>query len=307
MCGGGGSSYKAPSPQEEAESRIWEQQQLQLMQQEQANQSQLAAEIAANKAALQAPIDLDNAYQSAYDRSASSLQLAGLNPADYDAQIRQQLDMIQSGVPQGATNPGTYFAGDIGSSIMANALQQQQANTLSQLNSRYAPGWTDTAIGGTADDAFIEDILNSQYGTAETSLQRALDRGNLTDVGYQAALGELGNQRTASMGDLQTIGGGILSGYRDSIGSLADQGFASSQYSTLQNPFDLQGLESRIGEKTTNDLRSNVGGRQFFDIGSLVNAGGAAQGAGNSASIATLMGNEADKQKQRGLGSQGVF
>lgn len=282
--------------------------------QTQQDAANLAAEIEANRAQFQAPIDLNNAYNNAYNTGMTSIELAGLNPNLYSSQLENQLNMIRSQVPQGAQNVGSYFAGDIGQNVLAQALANQQNQTLSTMNMTYAPGWADAAIADTADDAFINDILGSQYDDAMLGLQRSMDRGTLNQTGYDAALGALGDQRSAAMGDLQNIGGGILSGYRNSLNSLADQGWAASQYGTLANPFDVGGLTDRINTRGESllgglegDLRSNVGGRQFFDMGSLVNKGGAAQGATNSASIATLLGNQQDKQKQRGLGSQGVF
>ena len=317
MCpggGGGGSAPAAMTPEEEF--------QLFKLQEDYLLEQRLAQEERERIAALEQDrtdtqeflVSRDAAYDNAYNTAMQDLVTKGLDPSVYEAQITNELDKVFASIPDNDPAPKTYF-GDTSGTVLEDSLQQLLDDTYNQFNSNFGPGFAEQYIPNTADDQFITDFLNDQFGVGETQVQRQVDRGTLNPTGQEGALAALAKQRSAALGTLQDIGGGLLSGFRSDLEGRAADASTAIGISTLQNPFDVRGFQSGINTTAQEHLAglsdkfaANLGDRNFVDIGSLINAGGTAQGPQNIAGLSgVLADNEKERAKQRGLGSQGVF
>lgn len=205
----------------------------------------------------------------------------------------------------------------------ANAEQQRQLDlyksrdtNLSKLSSLYGPGYEKTAIGDTFDDDLISQIVQEQYDNAMKPLQMNRQRGALNDVGFTAATDALNKQKQAAISRANTLGGSVLQGYRDSIGGIYNDATSKIGMMSAPGDFDFTGVQSGIDAIINNargslegDIRSTLGGENFFDTGALINTGGQAQGAINTRrpNWDTLTSYSRKNLNNRGLGTTGVF
>lgn len=177
----------------------------------------------------------------------------------------------------------------------------------------------------TADDQYINQMLDQSYNDALQWITRASARGQLTDLGKQRAMSELGNQRTAANTRLQTIGGDILNTNRMELSDLMSNiGDQITNFRNTGQKFDLTSALSNL-QNRSNTLTSNLQGsllnavdtNSLFTPQKAINRGGGAQGGINPAFAtgdninSSLSGALADANKRRAqtrqLGSSGPF
>lgn len=244
---------------------------------------------------------------------------AGLDPAAYDQRILNALDLQQSAFVPGGT---TTFSNDTGKNVLADVRKQKVRDYNNAVNA-YAPeGFETGAFADTADDNIINSILGSQYDDATAAITRARDRGTLNDVGYKYAMDNLGTTKSAANARLQSLGGGVLSGYRTQLGDIAKNartGASSWDFGDTYDPntykTSIENKKASLGGLLEGDVRNAVGGEQFFDWNALIQKGGIGQGSTNtglgSMDDGTLLGaisqRKKDEETTRGLGTQGAF
>ena len=319
MCGGGGSSVKAPDPMQQARAdiqRLQEEHRLRQqaeaearqyqMQQEQQQRAQFGEALGANR-------------NNAYGNITNEFTRRGLNPQEYEDRINAALDLEQQGMTFG-TGRNT-FDSSISNKILDDIRNEKVRGYQSTVNEFAPEGFADQVFGSTADDAVIQAILGEQYGTASDSILRARDRGTLNDQGFQYSMSNLDQQRKAAEARLQQMGGGVLEGYRNDLRGVADNARTGAGGWDFGDTFDpdfyrtqIEGKQGELGGRLEGDIRNAIGGEQFFNISDLIQKGGVGQGAQNTgmgSQSGGLLAAFSDRKKQeeqdRGLGTQGSF
>jgi len=262
--------------------------------------------------------NITNAITGARDRAYQDIAGRGLNADDFSSDIDRMLNSIRGQVPQLDTNPGSYFANqDIADLVLNNATTNRRTQYGNQVNNLFGNDFANQKVASTADDDLINSILGDQYNTALEQVQRAFERGTINDQGFQTAMNALNNQKTTASANLQQTGGGLLQAIRDSLSGVGNEARNAASNYQLGTTFDPNSYVSRadsiynegIGGLEGN-LRNAIGGQQFFDVGSILNQGRTAQGTANNSNRAlfdAFAADQKDKDKQRGLGTQGVF
>lgn len=188
---------------------------------------------------------------------------------------------------------------------------------LAAVNSQFAPGSEYSAVPASLLDDTISQILAEQQGAATDYLNRGLARGIYNDVGYNAGQQMLADDASVGRSDLATLGTGVIDKYRTEIGDVANKAYQAASGFEPGLSFSLDpyiGEYNRIKQNATQnaggDLRSVLGGKNYFDFSGLTNRAGQAQGAVNlrDADVATALAERKRKNSlSRGLGSQGAF
>lgn len=196
-------------------------------------------------------------------------------------------------------------------------LEQLRKQFLGEAGQRFGYNYSRDLVPDNLLDDTISSILSEQRGGAQQYLDRGKARGIYNDVGYGAGLAKIGTSAEAGRSQLGTAGQDILNKYRtqadkvreDAYGGIS--GLLDGQQFSLE-PYATAG--SAVGERARSfaggDLRSTIGGQNFFDFGGLTNAAGQAQGAQNlrDTDVATALAERRRRASQgRGLGSQGDF
>lgn len=196
-------------------------------------------------------------------------------------------------------------------------LEQKRAQFLNQASQGFGYNYGRNLIPDNSLDDTINSILGEQKGQAQTYLDRGKARGIYNDVGYNAGQNKINTQSQAGGSQLASLGTDVLNKYRTQANKVRDDAYGS--ISGLMDGQDFS-LDPYFGEgnaiKNTEqrnapgDLRTALGGQNFFDFQGLTNAAGQAQGALNlrDADVATALAARKEREAQgRGLGSTGAF
>lgn len=291
--------------------------QLEQMRQAEAARVQAAADAKTAQNRTDFTNNLSKATAAAKNTGRDYFSSIGLSPDSNASLIDSIINDAKLKVPDLDTNPGQYFTSDAFASGLDNAQKAKRANLNSKVNSTFTPGFEKSLISDSADDAIIDSILNSQRDTALQSLDYNKNRGILNDTGYAAALRELTGQENAGRSTLNSIGQGILSKDRDNALSFrTDAGTAASNFVYGSADPDIAGYYTSAKNKASSDLsdldgaiRASLGSTNLFDVPTLLQKGGAAQGPINAVTPETAAAPFDPKKSaaKRGLGSTGVF
>lgn len=262
--------------------------------------------------------NLSSAVEGARARTLQDISGRGLDANMFTSEIDQMLNSIRGQVPQLDNNPGSYFANqNIADIVLGNATTNRRTQYSNQINNMFGNDFANQRVASTADDSYIDSILGEQYNPALEQIQRAFERGTVNEQGFQTAMNSLNNQRTTAAANLQQTGGGLLQSIRDSLSGVGNEARNAASNYQLGTTFDPTSYQSRADtifnegmSGLEGNLRNAIGGQQFFDIGSILNQGRTAQGTANNNNRALFDAFQADEQnknKQRGLGTQGVF
>ncbi|NJL53758.1 hypothetical protein HC928_00535 [bacterium] len=274
MCGGKGGSAPAPvDPMREAEAQMaLAAQQAELARQAE-EQRRIAEEAERVRVQQQRDADLSAAFSGALN--SANMRASDLGLSDFDP--NRYLDPIRSSIPSTATSFDQYF----GPSAIDNMFNQHQQSLRTQyenqLRSQLPYGFESTHFPDTADDPYIDAILNEQYGDALTSLTGAREQGLLSRFGFDDATRRLDTQKTGAQSQLQTLGGGVLSGYRGALSDIGNTAYGQARNFNLGQQFDPDYYAKQVQDKASSfssnlegDLRSAVGGTPLFDINSII-------------------------------------
>ena len=256
----------------------------------------------------------------------------GLDPAKYDAQIAAAINTAGQGVVDLAPNPSASYSPNLGANIIADLNSGIQNQATSAITNEFSPTYSQDNINSSWLPTATSSILSSQFDPLSAQLDNAQKRGTLNDAGYAAAQAALSKDKTTAQSTVNTLGSNILASDRTALDSYitgAKNTAGGLNVSTAAN-FDptsyTEGASSLVGQDQANfagDLGNAVGSTSFADINSLLNAGGAAQGATdpsatNPVGIAAPGGaaggvsdayiaQQALASQKRGLGTQGAF
>lgn len=258
--------------------------------------------------------NLSNAVTGARGTGNTILANRGLDSSVYGSVINTAINDEMARVPRGDPNPANYFTSDLINNALTGYQSDKQAKNTTSVNQTFNPGFESSLLPDTLDDSYINKILGNQEGQAKSALLAAQQRGQLTDVGLNAAYGTLGTQRTGAKSTLDSLGSGVLAtdraglkGVRDNAltagtgWQLGDADFSLDPY-TGQRDSKLKGYTDNLEGDITNAL----GSTPLFDVNSILLSGSSAQGPRNL-TTANLPGQPVKKNNtDRGLGSQGA-
>lgn len=231
---------------------------------------------------------LNSAFSTALDDASNFFAAEGLDPNDYISDITGAAQSARSRVPMLDSSPGTYFQ-NLGSQVFDRLQNAERSRAQRGIDSFAREGFATRRIGNDVDDPFLEAILEESFGDADAYARRALDRGVLTQTGYEAALRDLQKQRTGANARLQDIGLAELERGRGSLRNIATTARQNAQNLRLGDNFDVFGYQGDI-DKAQADFFAGLAGNlqanapeDLFNTDGLLGIGGAAQGAQNTA------------------------
>lgn len=194
-----------------------------------------------------------------------------------------------------------------------------------KINSLAGDGFEYSLFSDQSDDDILASILEGYKTDAQAQVDAARARGQLNDGGYSRALSRLNEQNEAAMADLQDLGLGVLTGYRDDLRSLRDRELDKIGQLSFDTAYDpnsfmslLTGRQNDYQSRMRGDIFRAAEGQQFFDPSSIISGAGAVQGFFNPTGQTGGVGNTSnplldaftqDEQKKQAqsTGTNGVF
>ncbi len=224
------------------------------------------------------------------DDLISELNLRGLSGEEFREQGTIEASRISDLVPtefgtdvQSFFNPNTLIEDIFNTEL--RSLQQNNVNALTD-EFGYLPAVGNNIFGNAYDDSIIDSIIGKEKQTSIDFLTRALNRGQLNQEGYNAAIKDLNLQSTSAFSQAQSLGGDILMAARGDISTLLGEIESSanvSDFNSQFSPTDAIGNVNSLIETLTStipgQLQSTIGDAIKFDPQQLLNVGGIKQGA----------------------------
>lgn len=257
----------------------------------------------------------------------------GVDASKYSTQIANAINTSSNNVTDLDPNPGGKYAATLGSDLYNQLTGGQQSQNLAAYNAKFDPSYSLTALPGTLIDPAVSTALSSQFDPLGVQLQNAQKRGTLTSQGYDAALAALGKSRTGAQATVGKLAQGVLDSDRGTVNDYIGTGRTAAGSAPLNTAFSvdpyLAGASDLVGRETNSfggDVQNAIGDTKFTDLTSLLNAGGAAQGANsptatnpngavgpNGAAVGggdlspAFIAQQALANDKRGLGTTGAF
>lgn len=171
-------------------------------------------------------------------------------------------------------------------------IQQREdlrANATGALKATFAPGFENTYIPDTYDDALGAQVYGEQRGKADEYLNRLLKRGVITDTGAQAGMKNLDEQGARVRTQLKDLGDSLIGAQRGKLTDIYGRGADAAATTDIGQSFDPSVFANLINQNVTDfnasfgdSFRAGVPG-DLFDTSGLSAIAGGAQGAGNLA------------------------
>lgn len=289
---------------------------LQLAQLQFQQQQQLQAQADAKQAATDAQFktNLSNAVTGAQGDATSILSSRGLDPNTYMAPITQAIADEQAKVPVDDPNPSQYFTSDLINNALTGYQSGTQAKNQTKVNNAFAPGFESSLLPDSLTSPYINSILTTQQAQAKQSLLAAQQRGQLTDVGLNAAEDALGTQSTGAKSTLDSLGDSVLASDRSGLDTIKSNATTGANSWQLGDPdFSLDPYQTNLNNTVTKDtgnlggdITNALGSTPLFNVNSILLSGSQAQGPQNL-TTASVPGMPVKKNNtDRGLGSQGT-
>jgi len=230
---------------------------------------------------------LGSAYDTGIQGALDYFTSQGLDPNQYAGAIRSRGNLVRGGIPQGDTNPGSYFQ-NLGEMVY-NAEQEAARNRHMRAIDSIAPtGFSTSRITNDVDDEIIASILGEQQNTARSYVDNLRDRGVITGSGYNAAVQNLERQLPTARSRLDEVALGILEGGRAGAENLVNRNRSTVSNLRLGTNFDPFNVGTELNNYFA-DFFAGLGDRyratapsNLFDTSGLAGVAGAAQGAQNT-------------------------
>lgn len=228
-----------------------------------------------------------DAISGAQGSAQSYFTNQGLDYNQYLPYITDEINQLASSVPRDDPSPGMYFKN-------AGALAYDNAQTSTRGKygrefDQFAPqNFEYTRVNDQLDDPILQAILGEKRGDADKIVQNMLNRGVITQTGYNADEQNLDKQTDTARAQLNEIGSLALEGGRSNLRDVANRGRSAAQTSTLGESFDPYSYSSQI-DSAFNDFVTNLGSSirgkasaPLFDTSGLAAIAGAGSGAQNT-------------------------
>lgn len=324
-----GGSPPAPNPAAEARAQIELERERAAIAAQQEEQRLAREEAAKQRRIAEAAPKQAAAYDRARGYGSQQLSARGIDDSIADQYgildlYFSDIDNQRAGIAEDNSNP-IYNTNTALDNALGTARTRYRGDLRNKVYGVADDGFEYEAFADTADDSILEAILGSRRADAMSTIDAAKARGQLNDVGYSRALGKLDEQGEAGMSELQSIGLGVLGGYRNELRDFRDDTLDRVGTLDFTDPFNFDSFTNRLGTmkndftgRLQGDLYKAVGDQSFFDPSSIISSSGSVQGYYNptnaaprrNASTNPLLGafteEEEDKQKT-GVGNAGVF
>jgi hypothetical protein len=319
--GGGYQPPPQPTPKEQAEARDWEAQQD--FDREQKRQDAIDAKAKIDKEAADAAwlSSKNAAYSGAKNNATSRLNALGIEAGDpYGvwSQVNNRYDTANSALQTGGDYSGA-FSSSLVDEILGSARTGQRNKYNTQFSSAITPYYAEDTFGSTADDAILASILDQQYSDALGDLTASRDRGATNQATYNRALRDLDSAKYTANTDLQNIGRGVLEDISGDINSRRQTALdtaANWDFGSVYDPTqEADRIRNYAGERKSGlegEIRGAVGGREFFDINSLLGkaaakVGNQSTGTTGTSALYDTFENEATRNSENTRQNEGTF
>lgn len=235
------------------------------------------------------------------------------------------VDTARLGIGEDDLNPMlNYNTKTMFNDALNTVLGTYRGDLKRQLNTIAPEDFGYNLFSDASDDSILESILGQGRSDALAQIDAAKARGQLNDVGYNRALTQLDNQGQAGMADLQDLGMGVLSGYRDQLSALRGDWLDRIGTADFSDPMNFDMFNNRLNQ-TVSDLTGRMQGdifratqgQSFFDPSTIISGSGAVQGFYNPTGTAQKKSGGATNplldaftsgtQAQQQTGQNGVF
>lgn len=230
----------------------------------------------------------NNARTSAGGNVNSYFASQGLDPTQYSSDINSYLDNVLSGINPEDENPGSYFK-DAGSTVFNQLEAGARTKAGNDLDRIFSPSFETKRIPFTLDDPYLDSIEAEQRASADSIVKNMLDRGVITQSGYNAAESDLDKQSAGVKSQLNELGTTTIAGGQQKLKDVANQARQDAAGIHLGQTFDPTSYSADADQVFNDfinnlgtDIRAKVTGNLFNTTG-LAALAGAAQGAGNTA------------------------
>jgi len=320
--GGGYQPPPQPSPQEQAAAREWEAAQAFEREERRAAREKAVRDEEKRIADAAWQSGKGAAYNSALQSGTSRLRGMGIEAGDpygVYSDFTGRLGGTNAALQTGA-DYSSAFSPTILDEILGSARTGQRTKYGTQFGQQINPYYAEDQFSGTSDDAILSAILDQQYNDAFADLGAARDRGQASSIVYDRALRDLGTARSTANTELQGIGRGVLEDItgdinqrrQSSLDSAAAWDFGST-YDPTAEANRIRGYADERRGQLEGDIRGAVGGREFFDVNSLL--GKATARAGNQTTPTTqgtsalydTFENEAQRNNNSTRANEGTF
>lgn len=256
-------------------------------------------------------------FSGAQNDADALLSAKGIHDPSVRSAIMSALTTANAGIADNDPSVAAAFAG-IADKVLGQQTDAARARAGASLNAILPTGFETTRVDDTVDDSILEGILGEQYNDAAAQAKRLLDRGVITDEGYQANLKGLNTQKNTARSRLTTLGNNELNAERTRLGAIGNKGRAAASTLELGGPmFDAATYGNEVNsayDKWFGGLDTTLRGiapTDLFDTSGFLNTAGSVSGPRNSpfaGSINALTGDDAnyDKKKTPSNG-MGVF
>lgn len=231
---------------------------------------------------------LSGAYSTAVDDAKNYFSSQGLDPSQYLSAISSSANSAKSRVPDLDGSPGTYFD-NLGAQIYTREQDAQRSRGMRDIDTYAREGFAERRIKDESDDPFLQAILEDRYSKGDAFVRNLLDRGVVTNSGYEAARSDLDRQKAGAMSRLQTLGLAELERGRGNLRGVANTARTAANSLRLGDQFDPYEYSGEIDRKSS-DFFSNLAATlegsaptDLFNTKGLAAIAGASQGAQNTA------------------------
>ena len=233
------------------------------------------------------------AYDSALSAGKNRLLSKGIDvendPYGIMSMFTSSLDRARAGAPDIVNDPNSLFSTTLLDDAMSEARGTQRNKLANEIKGAYADTYGRDSFADTADDSYIESILNDQRSEANLALERALARGTINEVGKAAGDREIANMYKTGSAKANSLGDGVLGGYRGqldtAVGNLrtkANNWDFGDTYNFANDRSNVDNLKTSLSGKLEGDILNALGGQQFFDNNILLGKAGNATGITNN-------------------------
>jgi hypothetical protein len=210
--------------------------------------------------------------------------------------------------PAPAPDPGLTIDPPVDPTIAKMQRAQQDVNAAKGIRKDvFTPQW---------DNDVLDSIAQGQFKDASDFVGRAHARGQLSDIGFNSALGQLDQQNAKAHATLGNVGDQVRGNYQQQLDQLADHALQAAQSDAGEGHFDASTYQSQW-DALMNDLSGRFRGEilndtpnaGLFDPGALISFGADRQGLYNSNMPQFDFDNPAfvSHDDRHGLGTAGSF
>lgn len=232
---------------------------------------------------------------------------------------------ISSGLGNFHKSSGKHVNYNAYADDLINQFSNNQKNALQNYIDRNFSGiggsnmWLDNYWNSDTDNDLVNSFINTKYDNAVEQLDRALNRGTLSQSGYDSALNDLNLQKSGAETTIGNIGQGIIDDNREDLlnkvnGFITDiDNYNLSMYDNINPDAFSDSLndlynQQKSGFESAFNLQTQ--GLNPFDITQIIGDARVAQGVNNTQTdelLSAIEDNEKKKNDKVGLGNTGMF